>query len=163
MHEGFIMDITDSSIVLDYSEVSLSQINVCAGRTKSKIVAGKVAHAVGNTLLFTGATVFDCGADIILSSEYYYWPIGGTVWLAGACIAGLGYVFDWALCSPGNSVRVRNYRNWNAVIVREGQQPVSPKQILPQKEPSQTAPVPEPPKKEKKNKGNNSADDVYGN
>ena len=160
VHEGFIRDISDSSITLDYSQVSLSQIHILAGSTKGKLVAGRVANALGNTLLFAGTTVFDCGSNIMLYNDYYYWPIGGTVWLAGACIAGLGYMFDWALNSPESSVRVRNYRDWEPSIMREGQQRVPEKQIAPQNDSTQT--VPEKPKKGNKKKGNLSEDDVYG-
>lgn len=160
MREGYIVDITDSSLVLDYSEVSLSQVNIFAGRTRSKIAAGKVAHAVGNTLLFTGSTVFNCGANIVLYNDYYYWPIGGTVWLAGACLAGLGYAFDWALTSPGGSMHVRNYRDWNARRITAGQ-PNTQKQISQPKDTVQPAPV--EPKKDKKRKSKVAGDDVYGN
>ena len=160
MHEGFIRDITDSSLVFDNSQVSLSQINIVAGRTRSKIAAGRVANAVGNTLIGTGSVVFDCGTGIIFNSDYYYWPIGGTVWLAGACIAGLGYAFDWALSSPASSMRVRNYRDWNARIMVEGQVQVPEKKSLQPKDSIQTVTPPEKPKKEKK--GKVSGDDVYG-
>ena len=116
---------------------------------------------MGSTLVFTGSTVFDCGSEIICGTEYYYWPIGGTVWLAGACIAGLGYAFDWALNSPGGSMRVRNYSDWMASIVREGQQ-IPEKQISRQKDTTQTTPVPAEPPKGKKKKNVVSGDDVYG-
>ena len=63
VHEGFIRDITDSSLVFDNAQVSLSQIDVLAGSTKGKIVAGRVANAVANCLIVAGTAVFDCGLD----------------------------------------------------------------------------------------------------
>ena len=161
MHEGYIRDITDSSIVLDYSQVSLSQINIFAGSTKSRLAAGKVANALSNTLLYTGMTVFDCGADIMLYDDYYYWPVGGTVWLAGAVIAGLGAAFNWALTPPEHAVRVRNYKKWEASIVAENQPvPLPEKQVAPPADTIQTQPAPVEPKKDKKKKI--TEDDVYG-
>ena len=59
-------------------------------------------------------------------------------------------------------MRVRNYRDWNAIIIREGQTRIPEKQILQQKDSIQMTPSPEKPKKEKKKKGNISDDDVYG-
>lgn len=159
MHEGYIRDITDSSIVLDYSQVSLSQINIFAGSTKSRLSAGRVANALSHTLLYTGMTVFDCGLDIMLYDDYYYWPVGGTVWLAGAVIAGLGAAFNWALSPPEHAVRVRNYRKWDASIIVEGQ-PVPEKQIVSPADTIQVQPAPVEPKKEKRKKI--TEDDVYG-
>ncbi|HEY4800718.1 MAG TPA: hypothetical protein VII99_16680, partial [Bacteroidia bacterium] len=96
VHEGFIRYITDSSLVFDDAQVSLSQIDILAGSTKGKIIAGKIARAVGDVLVIAGTTVFDCGLSFfsIGDGAYYYWPIGGSIWLAGAFVAGLGYVFD---------------------------------------------------------------------
>jgi len=161
VREGFIKDIIDSSIVFDYSQVSLSQITVFAGSTKAKIVAGKVAGAVGNALLLAGTTVFNCGTDLILYNDYYYWPIGGTVWLTGAFIAGLGYVFDCASGGyPRHAVHVRNYRNWNASILDELQKYKDPVKQIAQKDSTQVTDVPVDSKKGKK--GKMYADDVYG-
>jgi hypothetical protein len=160
MHEGFIREIRDSSIVFDDAQVALTQINVLAGSTRSKIVAGKVAHAVGTSMLYAGLTVFDCGTNLMMYNDYYYWPLGGTIWLAGAFISGLGYAFDWALTPPEQSVRVRNYKDWNANIIEEGQ-PYVQKQISQPKDSVQTTPV--QPKKESKKKSKPIGDDVYGN
>lgn len=162
VHEGFIRDIKDSSIVFDDSQVSLSQINVFAGSTKAKIIAGKVANAVGNTLLFAGTTVFNCGIDLILYNDYYYWPLGGTVWFAGAVVAGLGYAFDWVLSPSEHAVRVRNYRQWNASIVAEGQQQITEKQNIQTKDSIQVSPAPVKPENKRKKKSQITEDDVYG-
>jgi len=119
VREGFIRDITDSSLVFDDSQVSLSQINIFAGSTKGNIVAGRVADAVGNAFIIAGISVFNCGLGIFTNGDgsYYYWPIGGTIWLAGACLAGIGYAFDWAARPLDHVVRVRNYRDWDASII----------------------------------------------
>jgi len=166
VREGFIQDVTDSSIVVDDSQVSLSQITIFAGSTKGKIVAGRVADAVGNALIIAGTSVFNCGLDFILSGDgnYYYWPIGGTVWLAGTFIAGIGYAFDWASFPLDHAVRVRNYRDWNASIIKEEGQIVDEPQISQPKDSTQTitAPIPEKSKKEKRKKRKPSNDDVYG-
>ncbi len=161
MHEGFIREIQDSSLVFDQSQVSLSQINIYAGSTKAKIVAGRVAHAVGNTLLFTGMTVFDFGLNVMLYNDYYYWPIGGSIWLAGAFIAGLGHIFDWAISPPDRAVRVRNYKEWSASIINEEQPVIANSQKVQQ--PSDTTlkqVVPAVPAKGKRSKV--TKDDVYG-
>jgi|CXWL01.1.fsa_nt_gi hypothetical protein len=163
VHEGFIQGITDSSIVFDDSQVSLSQINIFAGRTKARIVAGHVANAVGNTLLFAGTSVFDCGTSLILNSEYYYWPLGGAVWAVGGCIAVVGYAFDWAISPRDHALRVRNYREWNASIVIEGQPQIINKQNVQIPDSTQTSPSPVDPKKERRKKSKITEDDVYGN
>ncbi|MBI4929409.1 MAG: hypothetical protein HY841_01510 [Bacteroidetes bacterium] len=174
IHEGFIRDIEDSSLAFDdimfQAQVSLSQITILAGSTRGKVVAGKVANVVGDALIIAGTAVFDCGLDFFAYSDsYYYWPIGGTIWLAGAFVAGLGYAFDWAACPFDHAVRVRNYRDWNASIVAslqpssEGEgtkQETSPKQ-----DSTQTPPVFSPENKKskiEKKKKNKIADDVYG-
>lgn len=165
VHEGFIREIRDSSIVFDDSQVSLSQINIIAGSTKAKIVAGNVANAAGNILLFAGTAVFDCGVNLILYNDYYYWPVGGTVWLAGAFIAGLGYAFDWALDPPKHAVRVRNYRKWNASIVASTQYASSEErtngELSYKKDSTQVTPVPQ--RSKVKRKKILAEDDVYGN
>lgn len=158
-HEGYIRAITDSSIVFDDSQVSLSQIHVLAGTTKAKLAARHVANTIGNSLLYAGLTVFDCGINLILYDDYYYWPIGGTIWAAGAVIAGLGYAFDWAVCPPAHSIRVRNYSQWHASILTEGQPVAEEQKVLPKDTvPAQPVPVESP--KKKKNKI--TEDDVYG-
>ena len=166
VREGFIRDITDSSLAFDDSQVALSQINIFAGSTKGNIVAGRVADAVGNALIIAGTSVFDCGAGIFANGDgsYYYWPIGGTIWLAGALIAGIGYAFDWASSPFDHVVRVRNYRDWNASIIKEEGQIIDEPQILQPKDSTQTitAPVPEKSKREKRKKRKLSYDDVYG-
>ncbi|TAL58864.1 MAG: hypothetical protein EPN85_10530 [Bacteroidetes bacterium] len=168
IREGFIRDIRESSLsfedLLFERQVSLSEINILAGSTKSRVAARRAVHAVGNAILYTGLTAFDCGLDLMFyNSDYYYWPLGGTIWAAGAVIAGLGYAFDWALCPPENSVRIRNYRQWNASIVAEGQQIITEKQKVQAPDSTQTTPVPVKPEKEKRKKSKITEDDVYGN
>ncbi len=160
-HEGFIREIKDSSIVFDNSQVSLSQMNILAGSTKANVAAGRIANAVGTSLLIAGTTVFDCGIDLILYNDYYYWPLGGTVWLAGAVIAGLGHAVDWAVNPPGRAVRVRNYRQWNASIILEGQKQITGSPNV-QKQDSTQTPVPVIPEKGKRKKSKITEDDVYG-
>lgn len=162
MHEGFIRNITDSSLVLDYAQVSLSQINIFAGSTKAKLVARRVVNEVGSSLLYAGMSVFDCGTNLIFYNDYYYWPVGGTIWVAGAVIAGLGYAFDWALSSPQHSVRVRNYKQWNASIVTDGQTQSTEKQNIQTADSTKIKPAPVAPPKEQQKKTNNTEDDVYG-
>ena len=128
-HEGMIRDITDSAIVFDYAQVSFSQIHVLAGTTKSRIVAGKVANSLGTALVIAGSTTFNFGWNFFYG-DYYYWPIGGTIWMAGAFATGLGYALDWATPSDYR-VRVRNYRNWEAKIVPEEVQIVNHDTIYP--------------------------------
>ena len=130
-HEGFIREINDSSLVFDYAQVSFSELNILAGTTKSKIAATKIANTLGGVLIVTGSTVFNCGLNFFSYGDYYYWPVGGTIWMAGACVAGLGYMLDWA--TPYNNhgdhhVRVRNYRGWESHIVKEEQTFDQPKQ-----------------------------------
>lgn len=170
VREGYIREIKDSSLsfedLLFEAQVSLSEINVLAGTTKSKVAAGRVANAIGSTMLVVGGTVFDCGIDIMLHNDYYYWPLGGTVWLAGAMIAGLGHAFDWALC-PGERglMRVRNYRQWEASIINEKTQFNNTQTTVHPSTPGQPQPAtsePEKGKKEKKKKPNAQDDDVYG-
>ena len=168
MREGFIRDITDSSLVFDDSQVSLSQINILAGSTKAKIVAGRVASALGNALIITGTTVYDCGLSFFSYGDggYYYWPIGGSIWLAGAFIAGIGYIFDWATSPLDYSVRVRNYREWNASIVSSPQpssrgEEANQNKISYPQDSTQTV-TPPAPEKSKKEKRKLSEDDVYG-
>ena len=125
VREGFIQDISDSSLRFEDSQVSLSQINVLAGSTKAKIVAGRVLNGIGGALVIAGTTVFDCGLEFLATGDggYYYWPIGGSIWLAGAFIAGLGYAFDWASTPLDHTVRVRNYKGWSASIIDEDKIP----------------------------------------
>lgn len=170
VREGFIREITDSSIVFDEAQVSLSQMNVLAGSTKAKIITGRVLNGIGGALVIAGTTVFDIGLEFFAYGDggYYYWPIGGSIWLAGAFIAGLGYAFDWAATPIDHTVRVRNYRGWDAKIVIEGL-PVQSEEHLKEEIKSQqidstqtaTPSVEEKPAKEKKRK-NKVADDVYG-
>jgi len=156
IREGFIREILEDAIILDDSQVSLSQIKILAGSSKAKVVAGRVANTIGNALLFTGMTVFDCGLNIMFYEDFYYWPIGGSIWVAGALIAGLGHVFDWAGPTE-HSVRVRNYREWEACIV-SADKPLAKENKI--KEDSIVAvPVLVEPQKEK-NKV--TPDDVYG-
>ena len=172
VHEGFIREIKDSSLVFDDSDVLLSQITIFAGSTKAKIVAGKVANAISNTLLLAGIAAFDCGADLILYNDYYYWPIGGTVWLAGAFVAGLGYAFEWATFPFDHAVRVRNYREWNAKIIASpinqttgqplsSEEKVNQEKISQKQDSVQTVPAPGKSTKEQKKK-EKFPDDVYG-
>lgn len=168
VHDGFIREIQDSSLsfedILSEGQVSLSQITILAGSTKAKIVAGRVADVVANALIIAGTSVFDCGLDFIFYGDgsYYYWPIGGSIWLAGAFIAGIGYAFDRAAYPLDHAVRVRNYKNWNASIItpshndsyRDSPERDGANQI--------TLPAPENSKKEKRKKRNFSNDDVYG-
>ena len=166
VREGYIREIQDSSLsfedLLFEGQVSLSEINFLAGSTKSRLAARRVVNAVGTTLLFAGTTVFDCGTGIIMGSDYYYWPLGGTVWLAGAFIAGLGHAIDWASCSPYHAVRVRNYRQWNASIIQEEQPQITEKQNTQPSDTIRTSPAQAEPAKEKKKKSKITEDDVYG-
>lgn len=175
VREGFILEIQDSSLsfndILFEGQVSLSEINILAGSTKGNIVAGRIADAVGNALIIAGTTVFDCGLDFIFYGDgnYYYWPIGGTIWLAGAVIAGIGYAFDWASSPFDHVVRVRNYRDWNASIIASPQPSPSGEGanqniISPLQDSTQgtTPPSPEKSSKGKRKKRNISDDDVYG-
>jgi len=162
-HEGLIRTINDSSLEFDDGQVSFSQINILAGTTKAKIVAGHVANAVGNVLIVAGTTTFNCGLNFFSYGDYYYWPIGGTVWIAGACVAGLGYVIDWA--APfDRHVRVRNYRGWEAHIANNEHTLVRENQVSPPADSSKTV-LPDKsdkPKKEKKKIKTSADDDVYG-
>ena len=166
VREGFIQDIKDSSIVIGDLQVSISQINILAGSTKGNIVAGRVADAVGNALIIAGTSVFDCGLNFIFYGDgnYYYWPIGGTIWLAGAFIAGIGYAFDWASSPLDHAVRVRNYREWNANIIREEGKIIDETKISQPQDSLQitTHPDSEKSKKERRKKRILSNDDVYG-
>jgi len=36
-----------------------------AGRSKAKMVAGKIANGVGNAMVIAGITIFDCGLDFM--------------------------------------------------------------------------------------------------
>ncbi len=172
IREGFIREIQDSSLSFEdlmfEAQVSLSEIHILAGTTKGKVNAGKVANAVGNVLIIAGSTVFDCGLNFMVNSDYYYWPLGGSIWVAGAVIAGLGYVFDWAAHPLDHTVRVRNYREWEASIVNEGLPAVSVKETAPADplpaQPKDTVqpvvpPVQEAPAKKKRKIQD---DDVYG-
>lgn len=156
IREGYIRSISDSSLsfedLLFESQVSLSEITVLAGSTKGKIVAGRVANAVGNALVIAGTSVLDCGANLIFYSDYYYWPIGGAVSIAGAWLAGMGYLCSFACLPFEHSIRVRNYRNWDTRIVQEEQ---------PETNYAPPATAPEAPVKEKK-KNKATGDDVYG-
>lgn len=116
IREGFIRDITDSSLVFDNAQVSVSEIVPLAGSTKGKIIAGRIGNALANGLILTGSILLDCGLDFfVYNDSYYYWPLGGAIWFGGAVIAGIGHAFDWI--SPFDYVvRVRNYRGWNASI-----------------------------------------------
>lgn len=159
VREGFILDITDSSLMFDDSQVSLSQINIFAGSTKGNIVAGRVANAVGSALIIAGTSVFDCGLGIFVNGDgsYYYWPIGGSIWLAGTVIAGIGYAFDWASAPFDHVVRVRNYREWNPSIIMEEQD--TSVAVYPEKPNREMY---KPKTKKKKKKKNITEDDVYG-
>ena len=96
--------------------------------------------------------------------NYYYWPIGGTIWLAGAFIAGIGYAFDWASSPLDHAVRVRNYREWNANIIREEGKIIDETKISQPQDSLQitTHPDSEKSKKERRKKRILSNDDVYG-
>jgi hypothetical protein len=162
-HEGLIRAINDSSIEFDEAQVSFSQMHILAGTTKSKIVAGHVANAVGTALIIAGTSTFNCGLNFFSYGDYYYWPLGGTVWLAGACVAGLGYMLDWA--TPlDHHVRVRNYRGWDAHITNDERIPAQEKQISQPADSSKTVlPYhPDKPKKDKKKRKSLGDDDVYG-
>ena len=172
-HEGFIRSITDSSLVFDNGQVTISRVDVLAGSTKGRIVAGRIANGVANGLIIAGSTVFNCGLDFFAYSDgYYYWPLGGTIWLGGAVIAGIGYVFDWATCPLNHAVRVRNYRGWNAAIIKEGEEVQhqqstesdsnGQEKISTQQDSVQTATPPEEKKYKKEKNKSKIADDVYG-
>lgn len=166
LHEGFIVEVKDSALVFPNAQVSLSQINILAGSTRGKIVAGRVANAIANGLIIAGTAVFDCGIEIFLNSDsYYYWPVGGTVWLAGAVVAGLGYAFDWATLPLEYSVRMRNYKGWDAKIIRDSEmlqaQPAPGEQPARDSLQQASPPMQEGPVKVKK-KRNRTGDDVYG-
>ena len=163
IREGFIKEIQDSSLsfqdILFEGQVSLSQIKVLAGSSKSRVNAGRAVNIAGNVLLIAGLSVLDCGLDFMFHSDYYYWPIGASIWIAGAWIAGMGYMVDWASIPFEHRVHVRNYREWNASIVKEGSEPL--KQIAPEQKniPQQdSTDISRPPAKEKKI----TDDDVYG-
>ena len=162
IHEGYIRNILDSSILFDDAQVSLSQINILAGSTKAKAVAGKVVHAVGNTLLFAGTNVLDGGLYLVCS-DYYYWPIAGALCVTGGCLAGMGYLFDWASYPFNHSTRVRNYRDWNVSIVHESEQVGKQKEGIqsPDITSTGTPPLHKNSDRKKKNK-KYSGDDVYG-
>lgn len=164
IHEGFIRGITDSSLVFDNAQVSLSQIDILAGSTKGRIVAGRIANGFANGLIVAGSGFFNVGIEFFSASDgFYYWPVGGAIWLGGAVIAGVGYLFDWATCPLDHAVRVRNYRGWSAAIVKEEEQ-TKQETISAPKDSSQavTLPVEEKHKKEKRKRKNKFADDVYG-
>ena len=96
-------------------------------------------------------------------NDYYYWPIGGTVWAAGAVVAGLGYMLDWATPND-HHLGTRNYRGWQAHIVSEENIQSQEKQIVQPADsinnvmPNNT----DKPKKEKKKTKYSVGDDVYG-
>jgi len=170
IHEGFILDIADSSLIFDDAQVSLSQVDILAGSTKGKVIAGKVVNAIGDVLIVAGTTVFDCGLDFFIYGDggYYYWPIGGSIWLAGAFITGLGYAFDWV--SPmDHSVRVRKYRGWDAAIINTDQLPEQSEstkknedKIYQPTDSTQSTPPPVEKKSGKEKKKRKVVDDVYG-
>ena len=163
IHEGFIRGITDSSLVFDNGQAEMPQIDIVAGSTKGRIVAGRIANGFASGLIAAGSGVFNVGIEFFSASDgFYYWPIGGTIWLGGAVIAGIGYMFDWATCPLDHAVRVRNYRGWNAAI-RSEDEPVQEKIAAPM-DSSQTVTPPgvEKSKKEKRKRKNKFADDVYG-
>jgi hypothetical protein len=184
VREGFIKDITDSALVfydvddpyIDYEyeiphnlnlyvgQVSLSQIIILAGSTKGKIIAGKVTTAIGNALVLAGLSLFDCGWNLFIYSDtpYYYWPLGGSIWIAGAIVAGMGYALDWAMYPFfHHTIRVRNYRGWDACIVQEEQESKkqTQKQIL---TPQDSTEQKKTPPKEEPQKKKVFKDDVYG-
>ena len=165
VREGFIREIQDSSLSFEdqlfEAQVGLSEVRILAGSTKAKVNAGKVAGAVGDALVLAGMTVFDCGLDFFSYGDYYYWPLGGSIWIAGAAIAGIGYIFDWAAHPFHHSVRVRNYKDWNAQIVRKGDPVVKEeKEVTPQDTvKASSTPVEE---KSTKKKKKFNGDDVYG-
>ena len=167
IREGFIAEIGDSSLTFTdesyESQVSLSEINILAGSSKAKVTAGKIAGAVGDAMVVAGMTVFDCGLDFFSYGDYYYWPLGGSIWLAGAFIAGIGYAFDWAAHPLSHAVRVRNYRDWNARIINESDQPVVQEKVVPPVDSVKTEIIPYPDVlKKEKSKKSKSGDDVYG-
>jgi hypothetical protein len=162
IHEGFIRGITDSSLMFDNAQVAFSQMDILAGSTKGRVVAGRIANGFANGLIAVGSGFFNVGLEFFSANDgFYYWPVGGTIWLGGAVIAGVGYLFDWATCPLDHAVRVRNYRGWNAAIVKEEEQIKQEKISIPT-DSSQTVipPAEEKPKKEKRK--NKIADDVYG-
>lgn len=172
IREGVVKDIQDSSIsfedILFEGQVSLSQIKILAGTSKAKIVAGKIANGVGNAMVIAGMTVFDCGLNFMFYNDYYYWPLGGSIWVAGAFIAGMGHLIDWATYPVEHRVRVRNYRNWEASIVKS-EQVVSEKENQVIKDstntinPEKSIPaIDKENKKEKRRKKVSNDDDVYG-
>jgi len=172
IREGIIKEIQDSSLsfedVMFEGQVSLSQINILGGTSKAKIVAGKIANGVGNAMVIAGMTVFDCGLDFMFYNDYYYWPLGGSIWIAGAFIAGMGHLIDWATYPIEHRVRIRNYRDWEARIVKEDA--VVLEKEVPVIQDSTNIPYQEKPnpeihkenKKEKRRKKISADDDVYG-
>lgn len=162
IREGFIRGITDSSLVFDNAQVSLSQIIILAGSTKGKVVAGRIANAMAHGLIFTGSVLFNCGLEFFVHSDsYYYWPLGGAIWFGGAVIAGVGHVFDWAAYPLDYAVRVRNYRGWSAAI--QGTTSIEEKSQSFASDAPQEIALKEETKKEKKKKKKKvvTGDDVY--
>jgi hypothetical protein len=156
IREGFIREITDSALVFDNAQVSVSQIIILAGNAKGKIVAGEIANAISHGLILSGSILFDWGWDCFWCDDcYYYWPLGSAIWLGGAIIAGIGHLFNWATCPFDYVVRVRNYRGWNATI--QTMPSVEKKVQLPTPETT----VKEESKKEKEKKKVITKDDVY--
>lgn len=162
--EGFIRDITDSALVFDHAQVSVSQILPLAGSTKGKIIAGRIANALANGLILTGSILLNCGLDIfVYSDSYYYWPLGGAIWFGGAVIAGIGHAFDWITCPFDYVVRVRNYRGWIASISSSSTSTEDKiNQSVQQETPNNPNSVTkDQPQKEEKRKQNIFRDDVY--
>ena len=161
IHEGYIRDILDSSIMFDDGQVSLSQINILAGSSKVNVVADKVVHTVGNAFLFEGTNVVKGGLYLV-SSDYYFWPLGGALCVAGGCLAGMGYLFDWA-SYPNHSIRVSSYRDWNVSIVQESEQVGKQKEGIQSTDTTSDRLSPSQKNHDrKKNNKRNSRDDVYG-
>src|ERR1051326_1608210 len=146
VHEGFIRDITDSSLVFDNAQVALSQIDVLAGNTRERIHAQKTAETIGTILLVGGITALCVVAS---ASSYHYHPhyhhseFHPQIWL------NLGYIINWNTCPIDRSIHLRDYSRCTAKIVSEDQN--ASEKISPSSD--------EKPKKEKSK--NDFEDDVY--
>lgn len=165
IREGYIREIRDTSLsfedLLFEEQISLNDITILGATNRSNANAGRVTHAVGNALILAGLTAFDCGIGFMVHSDYYYWPVGGTIWLAGALVAGIGHAIDWSARPMGPSIKVKNYREWRAEIVRITPEPPVVVTPEPEKQAGTTDTLKNQEKKPRKSKPV-SGDDVYG-
>ncbi|MBI3500288.1 MAG: hypothetical protein HY063_00690 [Bacteroidetes bacterium] len=147
VHEGFIREITDSSLVFDNSQVSLSQIDILAGNTRERIRAEKTAETVAAVLIVGGITALCVASAFTFQPNYHFHHHADFyphVWI------NLGYAINWNTLPVDRSVHLRNYGNWSAAIVKEE---------LPETKSEKDSPKPEKQKKKK----NKTGDEVYGN